>query len=514
MQSLNEELSTVNNQLQGKVEELEAKTNDLNNLLSSTDIATIFLDRKFQIKWFTTPTTRLLRLRQSDVGRPIGDFAQKFTGVDLVKDAGEVLRKSKPVDREIRGVDGNWYLRRVVPYRTAAKRMEGAVVTFVNINASKLAEERLRRLATVVRDSNDAVTVQDLSGRIVAWNRGAEAMFGYSEAQALRLNAMRIVPHGRRAQMRDVIARLKRGEKLESLETKRKTKRGKLLDVWLTITAMEDDSGHLAAIATTERDISHQKRAQTDLHELNQNLEKRVTERSALAEQQAERLRELAAQLLATEEQERRNLAADLHDNLAQVLYVAKMKLSELRTVSELAAQNPLMQEIEMLMARANQAARSLSYQLSPPVLHELGLVPALEWLGEEMKRLYRLDVKVEDHSRGTPLGDRTGAALFRVVRELLVNVAKHAGVHRAHVTIRRKRDHVVISVVDHGVGFDTAIVHDPKKNRGLGLFNVRERLDYLGGAMDIHSVIGKKTTVKLTMPVLMERMAGKGSRR
>ncbi len=121
MQSLNEELSTVNNQLQAKVEELETKSNDLNNLLSSTDIATIFLDRRFQIKWFTTPTTRLLRLRQSDIGRPMGDFAQKFTGVDLLKDAEEVLRKSKPVDREIRGVDGLWYLRRVVPYRACGQ---------------------------------------------------------------------------------------------------------------------------------------------------------------------------------------------------------------------------------------------------------------------------------------------------------------------------------------------------------------------------------------------------------
>ncbi len=112
------------------------------------------------------------------------------------------------------------------------------------------------------------------------------------------------------------------------------------------------------------------------------------------------------------------------------------------------------------------------------------------------------------------PLGERTGAALFRVVRELLVNVAKHARVHKAHVTIRRKGDQVVITVEDHGVGFDTRIVHDPKKNRGLGLFNVRERLDYLGGAMDIRSVIGKKTTVTLTMPAVAERKAHGGRKR
>ncbi|MGA2500958.1 MAG: PAS domain-containing protein, partial [Tepidisphaeraceae bacterium] len=87
LQSLNEELSTVNSQLQVKVDELDAKTNDLNNLLTSTDIATLFLDRQFRVKWFTSATTRLLRLQPTDIGRPIGDFAQKFTGGDLLQDA-------------------------------------------------------------------------------------------------------------------------------------------------------------------------------------------------------------------------------------------------------------------------------------------------------------------------------------------------------------------------------------------------------------------------------------------
>ncbi len=210
------------------------------------------------------------------------------------------------------------------------------------------------------------MTVQDFEGRILAWNHGAEVIFGFTEKEALGRNAMRIVPRGQRAEMRQLFERLKRGEKIESLETQRQTKRGKLIDVWLTITAMEDETGHLAAIATTERDISDRKRAQAALQELNQNLEKRVSERSALAEQQAERLRELAAQLLTTEEQERRNLAADLHDNLAQVLYVAKMKLSELRSVSDVAAQRPLIEEIEALMARANQSGAIIELPTEP----------------------------------------------------------------------------------------------------------------------------------------------------
>ena len=161
--------------------------------------------------------------------------------------------------------------------------------------------------------------------------------------------------------------------------------------------------------------------------------------------------------------------------------------------------------EIETLLSQANQSARSLSYQLSPPILHELGLIPALEWLGEEMKRLYRLDVTLKDDSHAKPLDERTRVILFRAVRELLVNVAKHAGVRRADVRIQHEGDHVVVRVEDHGAGFDPKIVYDPKKTRGLGLFSIRERLNYLGGSVGIHSAIGKKTTITLTMPVLTE---------
>jgi signal transduction histidine kinase len=153
-----------------------------------------------------------------------------------------------------------------------------------------------------------------------------------------------------------------------------------------------------------------------------------------------------------------------------------------------------------------------LSYQLSPPILHELGLIPALEWLGEEMKRLYKLDVRVDDDRLAKPMDDRTRIMLFRAVRELLVNVAKHSGVHRARVRIQRKRQNIVITVEDHGIGFDTKIVHDPKKSRGLGLFSIRERLDYLGGMMEIRSSTGKKTAISLTMPTAWDERPKAGT--
>jgi len=508
LQSLNEELSTVNSQLQIKVDELETKNNDVSNLLSSTDIATLFLDRQFRVKWFTSPTTRLLRLIPTDIGRPISDFAQKFTGEDIISDADIVLHKLAPIEREVFGQDGRWYLRRIVPYRTADNRIDGVVIAFVDIHETKKGQEGLRQLAAVVRDSNDAVILSNLKGFILAWNHGAEKMYGAKPDDVLGRKITEFIPAPRRREMRQFVHRLLAGQAVAAMETQRQTRDGKIIDVSLTLSAVSDEGGRPACIASTERDITARKKDEIRLRESNQELERRVATRTEIVAEQALRLRELAAQLLETEEIERHNLASELHDNLAQVLHVAKMKLTEIRKTAPENRQH-MLGEVEALISRANQSARNLSYQLSPPILHELGLVPALQWLGEEMEQNYKLKVRVDIRQNGLQIDERTRVMLFRAVRELLINVAKHAGVHRATVYIQHEKNHVNIIVEDHGVGFDPKLLSSSKTNRGFGLFSIRERLDYLGGKMEIQSKPGKKTSVTLTMPVVLQGQKG-----
>jgi PAS domain S-box-containing protein len=155
----------------------------------------------------------------------------------------------------------------------------------------KRAQEALRRLAAVVMDSNDAITVHSLDGRITAWNRGAERMYGYGEAEALGMNILDIVPEGKRPEAEAFIERLGRGEAVESLETQRVTKDGRVLDVWLTVTALVDESGDPAALATTERDITERKRADEQIRALNADLEQRVIARTAELEAANEELK-------------------------------------------------------------------------------------------------------------------------------------------------------------------------------------------------------------------------------
>lgn len=185
LQSVNEELTTVNGQLQSKIAQLEATTNDLANLLSSTDIAVVFLDTDLRVRRFTPAVSELFALIDADIGRPISNLAMKFEDAQLLHDARAVLQKLTPREREVQSHGARWYLRRVHPYRTADDRIEGVVITFVDIAARKRAEDEIRlsqeRLQAVLDQMPLAVLITESpSGRLLSANRRAAEMFGES----------------------------------------------------------------------------------------------------------------------------------------------------------------------------------------------------------------------------------------------------------------------------------------------------------------------------------------------
>jgi len=259
LQSLNEELSTVNSQLQDKVEELDKAHNDMTNLLNSADIATLFLDTELNIRQFTPATGKLLGLIGSDTGRPISTFATDFTGQSLLTDARQVQDKLTPLEDELAASNGRFYLRRILPYRTADNRIDGLVVTFIDITQRIKSEEQSQRMATVLHDSHDAICVFSLDGGITAWNRGAEQLYGYSEAEALTMNISDMVPVDKQADTRECLQRITHGEQITTFDSTRLTKDGRTLDVWITVTPLYDETGQPTAIATTERDISERR---------------------------------------------------------------------------------------------------------------------------------------------------------------------------------------------------------------------------------------------------------------
>lgn len=259
LQSLNEELTTANTQLQEKVGDLERANADMSNLLSSADVPTLFLDTGLRIRWFTPASTKLFSLVQTDIGRPLTDIATRVSDQNLVHDAQQVLETFTPVDREVRGAQSEWWLRRVLPYRTRSNQVEGVVIAFADVTGIKLAAGRERRLATLLMDSNDAILAHGVDGEIAAWNRGAERMYGYSEAEALQMNVAQLVPEPMRVEERAMLERLRQGQLLDSRETQRVCKDGAVRNVWLTATALRDESGKVSSVASTERDLAENK---------------------------------------------------------------------------------------------------------------------------------------------------------------------------------------------------------------------------------------------------------------
>jgi two-component system CheB/CheR fusion protein len=262
LQSVNEELATVNAELQNRVADLSRSNNDMNNLLAGTGIGTVFVDHQLRIQRFTPTVTQVINLILTDVGRPVGHIVSNLVGYDrLVADVRAVLDNLVPKELEVQTQTGAWYLLRIRPYRTLENVIEGAVITFTEITQMKAAEaalresEVLRRLAVVVRDAQDAITVQDLEGHILAWNPGAERMYGWSDSEALAMNIYDLIPEGQRQESLAVLRQLSRAEVIEPCRMQRVAKDGRIVEVWLTVTALVNDSGDVYAIAITERKV-------------------------------------------------------------------------------------------------------------------------------------------------------------------------------------------------------------------------------------------------------------------
>jgi two-component system CheB/CheR fusion protein len=315
LQSLNEELTTVNMQLQTKMEEHEQTSNDLSSLLSSTDIAVIFLDTKMRIRRFTPAITRLMELIPSDIGRPISDMARKFSDRELIQDAQTVLDRLIPIEREITAADGEIFVRRALPYRTSDNRIDGVVITFMPITDRKRAELALReteeRFRLMIENARDfAMLLMDAKGRIIAWNVGAERLLGWSADEAIGRSAAMIYPTetGSTQFQREMDRAAEFGRAAD--ETWYVRKAGSRFWGSGVLTAVRNAEGELTGFAKVLRDDTARKQAENDRVKL--------LETERMAREVAENATKLKDHFLAT-------LSHELRTPLSAVLVWAKM---------------------------------------------------------------------------------------------------------------------------------------------------------------------------------------------
>jgi signal transduction histidine kinase len=233
----------------------------------------------------------------------------------------------------------------------------------------------------------------------------------------------------------------------------------------------------------------------------------RVADIVALKEAQSqlathqENLRSLASQLTLAEEHERRRLALVLHDRIGQRLAVAKLKIETLTSLLP-AEHHERLDDLSALIKGIVTETRSLTFEISPPILYELGLGQAVIWLSESLNRQYglRVEVFLDDEIRGLSEGVRV--ILFRAIQELLTNTVKHARASRAAVRLSNVGGEVSVIVEDDGIGIDPGCcARYPSAASGFGLFSIRERMGHLGGRMEVESEPGSGTRIRLSVP-------------
>ena len=236
-------------------------------------------------------------------------------------------------------------------------------------------------------------------------------------------------------------------------------------------------------------DISERKKAEREIQQLNNNLEIRVAERTAEAEERANQLQKLAGELTKAEESVRRRIGQYLHDHLQQLLAAGKFGFGSIKNIGKDLPEDSV-EQVDRVFEEAIQATRSLSYELCPPILYERGLPPALNWLARHMKETHGLPVKIE-RLDNIELSEEVSVFLFQATRELLFNVTKHAQADTAALNLELDNDGSLnLQVIDDGIGIDgesnPLSVHSSEG--GMGLFRIKERIDLLGGKIDIEN--------------------------
>jgi two-component system CheB/CheR fusion protein len=600
LQATNEELRTMNDEMEVRNRDATRLNEDLTNVLTSVAIPIVILGRDSRIRRFTPAAAKLFALTPSDVGRSFAEVKAIFTAPSLNPSIAQVLQNLTPVERTVQDDAGRWFQVTVLPYITLDNRIDGTVVTAVDVDAVKKGELLLaeaRRYAESIVDAiRECLVVLDREGRVRSANRAFVQMMGGTppeiegrflyalgrgewnvpalrkriealgagdsfdgyrleqdlpdrQSQPGRIDRGRRVMllHGRRIEgtsltllvIEDVT------ERERATEAVRQTELGfrEMLMTAAEAILMADgagkvvfanrraeeifgfaesemlglDRGALVPERPSEPDLRGRRKNGTEFPievvvgsmprpggplavSFVTDTTRRMEFEKKLRDYQ-DKLRQTAHDAALAEERERRRIAVEVHDHIGQALALAQIKLTSIREAIQGPPRVSFDQAVDLLV-QSIADTRTLIFELSPPVLYDLGLEEALSWLVEDLEKRHGLAIDLSDDGADKPLPDATAALVFRAVREILVNVFKHARSPSARVALRRADGHYSIDVEDRGVGFDPNQIDQGQTGSGFGLFSVREQIGRLGGTVEIVSSPGQGTRVSLRVPI------------
>ena len=267
LHSVNEELYTVNAEYQNKITELTELTEDMDNLLESTEIGTIFLDEELAIRKFTGKVETWFDLLKRDVGRKISAFSHNLSHPDLMGDIRKVLESQEPRETEVKDNTGKWLHLRLHPYRSDGDT-GGVVMTLIDVSSLKQTRAKLQRLSAIVESSDDAIIGKNFSGQIESWNAAAERLFGYTAKEAIGNDVSLIMPEDVVDEAQQFFDQIRGGESVDAIEVRRRTKSGQEIEISVRFSPIRDESGNVVGFSAVCRDITDQKRAEREITKL------------------------------------------------------------------------------------------------------------------------------------------------------------------------------------------------------------------------------------------------------
>jgi len=354
--------------------------------------------------------------------------------------------------------------------------------------ALRQSQELLNKTFSSLRDALLIVTAENRV--VVDCNPAATWLFGYEREELVGRSVRQLhVDEAAFERFGETVqASIREQGYLRSQQFLMRRKNGEMFPTQHSVMPLYSEAGELSRWVSVIRDVTEENRKEEKLA------------------QYRRKLRALAAELTLVEARERRAIAAQLHENVSQLLATAKMKVAPLRTALGAGLSGERLAEVQGLVEEALGETRSLTYQLSPPILYQLGLEAALKWLAENSERQHGFGVTFTRQGESAALGEETSVVLFSAVRELLVNVAKHARARVVDVRLRWFEDAIEVLVHDDGQGFRTHVAPDgagiPESHDGFGLFNIQERVGDLGGRLRLRSEPGKGTAIKIRLPL------------
>jgi PAS domain S-box-containing protein len=381
-----------------------------------------------------------------------------------------------------------WFRDEAVLIRRSDGSPQEIIGLWTDVTVRRQASEMIRRQADIINQIQEAVISIDLDGHVTSWNTGAEKMLGFSVEEALGKHISFIYPEEDRGFLeREVIGPVK-AKGTHQIEVRKKTKSGVLGFVQMSLTLLRDDTDSPIGIIKYSMDITDRKRAQEAL----------LNSRNQLAA--------LAVRLESVREEERTRIALEVHDVLGQALTGLKLdvawahkRITGSNEPAQHAAVLARLASAQELLDSTIQSVRDIATTLRPGVLDEIGLEAAVEWQAREFQNRTGIVCNTTIRPRSMALNPEQSTALFRILQEILTNVARHAQATNVDIRLEQSGEQVSLQVGDNGRGISGVEQSGPKS---FGLLGMRLRAQQQGGSFNIHGTSGTGTTVTVSIPL------------